>query len=182
MIGKISEGELVLMAKKLNPLQKQLEQQKFLHALDYVRRESNGIKKLTTSELSRINQFITGNDEEPWRFNSVHIELPNGQIQEMNVITNPINRARDILSSSFDLAANDQIQLAAIELYTHLVLEHLFLSGNRRTAVLAVAWLLSCHNLNIDAEVLLKVPVGNLRNETEKESFKEALLRLISQS
>lgn len=167
------------MAKKLNPLQKQLEHQKFLHALDYVRRESSGIKKLTTSELSRINQFITGIEDEPWRFNATQIELPTGHIQEINVITNPINRARDILSSSFDLAANGNIQMAALEMYTHLVLEHLFLSGNRRTAVLAVSWLLSSHEVNIDAEVLLKIPVGNLRNETEKESFKQALFNLM---
>lgn len=179
MIGKISEGELGLMAKKLNPLQKQLEQQKFLHALDYIRRESNGIKKLTTSELSRINQFITGNDEEPWRFNSVHIELPNGQIQEMNVITNPINRARDLISSSFDLAHNGNILLAASELYIHLVLEHLFLAGNRRTAVLAVSWLLSSHGILIEAEELLGIPVGNLRNVAEKDNLISEMKLLI---
>lgn len=162
-----------------NPLQKQLEHQRFLHGVDYVKRESHSLKKLTTSELARLNQILTGSDQDPWRFETVHVQIPTGHIQEFNLVSNPISRAREILSHAFEELGNRHLLQSTCDLYSHLVLEHLFQDANRRTSVLATIWLLDVAGVNVDPENLLKVPLGNLRNPAEKEKFVRAIAALI---
>ncbi len=170
------------MAPKENPLQKQLDHQKFLHAIQYMRTAANGIKRLTTTELSRTNEFLSGSDSDPWRFDSVEIQIPGGKRHKVNVHSNPISRAREILGNAIDMAANDKIFEAATYLYSHLVLEHLFKVANRRTAVAAIVWILENHGYECDAEALLETPIGDLRDPSDLSSLEDKIKKFSKRS
>lgn len=160
-------------------LQKQREEQKFQHGIDYVTRAAPGIKKINSSELAHLNQLLTGSSEEPWRFEATQIQIPSGHTQHFNVTSNPIQRARDILGNAMQRAGNDEVIEAAADVYSHLVLEHLFEDANRRTAVLAALWLLQAHNKDIDAHQLLNVPIGNLREPKDLQALAQKIQDLI---
>lgn len=160
-------------------LQKQREEQRFKHGIDYVIQAAPGIKKINSSELAHLNQLLTGNSEEPWRFEATQIQIPSGHTQHFNVTSNPIQRARDILGNALQRAGNDEIIEAAADIYAHLVLEHLFEDANRRTAVLAALWLLLSHNKDIDAHQLLDVPIGNLREAKDLQALTQKIRALV---
>ena len=159
-------------------LQKTLEDQRFAHGVDYVQMESRGLKKLNTTELAHLNKILTGHlhdDVDPWRFESTVVTLPTGHSENVNVISNPVARAREILGDSNQRAGNGEPKEAATDLYMRLVLEHLFKDANRRTALLAGYWILNSNNVAVDPFKLIKIPVGNLRSESEKKIFLLAL-------
>lgn len=174
------------MAGTKNPLQKQLDHQKFLHAIDYVRSEANGLKKLSTTELSRTNQYLCSKSQdenfEPWRFAPVHIQIPGGASHRVNVISNPMNRARELIGTAIQMSGNGQGLEAASYLYAHLVLEHLFKEANRRTAVAAALWILLISGYDCDAEKLLAIPIGDLRNENDLSNLKHKIEAIVSKN
>jgi hypothetical protein len=155
-----------------NPLQHQRDFQKFQHAVEYVRKESQGLKKLSTTELSRINSFLSGISDEPWRFDPVQVQIPGGTLHVMNMISNPVNRARDLLGNALQMSGNGQGLEAATFLYSQLVLEHLFQEANRRTAVAAALWILLISGYDCDAEKLLQIPIGDLRKPADFDSLR----------
>ncbi len=167
-------------------LQKQLEEQKFLHGVSYVQQASGTIKKLSSSELLHLNELLTNKthdqsliQDEAWRFDSTKIKIPGGEVV-LNVLSNPLNRAREITGDALQMAGNQQILEAACYLYSQLVLEHLFKDANRRTAVLATIWLLGNFGIQVDAQQLLAVPIGNLRNPQELAAFQARVAKLLS--
>ncbi len=162
-----------------NPLQKQLEDKRFRHGISYVQQAAGGLKKLTSSELAHLNQIIMDREEEdPWRFQTTTLKVPGGEV-EIKVHSNPINRARDIAGNALQSAGNGKVVEAACYLYSELVLEHLFQDGNRRTAVLATVWLFGNHGIEIDAQKLLDIPLGNLRNPPDMAKFRQQIESLI---
>jgi hypothetical protein len=163
------------MGVSKNPLQKQLDDQKFLHAVDYVRKESQGLKKLSTTELSRTNSFLSGNSDEPWRFDPVQVQIPGGTLHSMNMISNPISRARDLISHALQMSGNGQGLEAASYLYSQLVLGHLFKEANRRTAVAAALWILLISGYDCDAEKFLRIPIGDLRKQADLDSLRSKI-------
>jgi Fic family protein len=163
----------------VNPLQKQLEEKRFRQGLSYVQQAAGGLKRITSSELAHLNQILMDREEEdPWRFQSTTLKFPGGEVA-VQVHSNPLNRARDIAGNALQTAGNGQVVEAACYLYSQLVLEHLFQDGNRRTAVLATVWLLGNAGLQVDAQKLLTIPLGNLRNSIEFSIFKSRLEQLI---
>ncbi len=162
-----------------NPLQKQLEEKRFQSGVSYVQQAAGGLKKLTSSELAHLNQLVTDREEEdPWRFQSTTIQIPGGTV-EMQVHSNPLNRAREITGNALQMAGNGKVVEAACYLYSELVLEHLFQDANRRTAVLATLWLLGNSGIHVDAAKLLSTPLGNLRNQVEFAIFQSRIEQLI---
>jgi hypothetical protein len=164
--------------QKKNPLQKQLEDQKFAHGIAYVKQAAPGIKKINSNELAHLNQLLTGQTDEPWRFTAVQVEIPTGQTQHFNVVSNPIQRARDILGNAQQRAGNGEVLEAAIDVYAQLVLEHLFNDANRRTAILATLWVLQSHQMDIDATKLGQIPIGNLRDPKDMSTLAQAMKSL----
>jgi hypothetical protein len=162
-----------------SPLQKQLDHQKFLHAVDYVRKESQSIKKLSTTELSRINSFLSGISDEPWRFDPVQVQIPGGTLHKMNMLSNPINRARELVGNALQMSGNGQGLEAATFLYSQLVLDHLFQQANRRTAVAAALWILLLSGYDCDAEKFLNIPIGDLRNRADLDSLRTKIESII---
>ncbi|MGZ5279999.1 MAG: Fic family protein [Pseudobdellovibrionaceae bacterium] len=164
---------------KINPLQKQLEEKRFRHGVKYVEQAAGGPKKLTSSELGHLNQILNDREEEdPWRFQTTTIGIPGGTV-EVKMHSNPLNRAREITGNALQMAGNGKVVEAACYLYSDLVLEHLFQDGNRRTAVLATVWLLGTAGIQVDAEKLLNIPIGNLRNQVELTIFQSRVEQLI---
>ncbi len=161
-----------------NPLQKQLDYQKFLHGVYYVSQSSRGIKKLTSSELAHLNTLITSQTDEVWRLTPMEVQIPTGKKIQFNVVNNPIHRARDIIGNALQKAGNQQIFEAASYLYSQLVLEHLFKDANRRTAVLATLWLLQEFGVEVDAEKLHQVPIGDLRDSMSFNSLSDRIRAL----
>jgi Fic/DOC family len=162
-----------------NELQKQRDELRFAHAIDYIHEASTGAKKLTTSELSQLNQILTASKESTWRTEPVQIKIPSGQVYKFSIISNPIDEARKILGDSFSLAENESLGRGAAYLYLQLVQHHLFMDANRRTAALAVQWLLNSFDCEIDPHELLEIPVGDVRDATEKKNLSQKILDLI---
>jgi len=168
---------------KKSPLQKQLDEQKFQNAIAYVRGMAGGLKKLTSSEMVYLNQLLTGHSDDPWRIEAVEVQIPSGERHQFNLISNPLSRARDIIGNAFQKAGNSDVSAAASYFYSQLVLEHLFIDANRRTAVLATLWLILVHKMDLDAQELLTTPLGNLRDPENIKSLGkriEVLLRPLS--
>ncbi len=160
-------------------LQKQLEEERFLHALAYVENEASGLKKLSISELARLNQHLVGHQDEVWRAEAVHVQLPSGTLHHFNVVVNPMQRAREILGDAQVKAGNHDFLEAATDLYSQMVLAHLFKDANRRTAVLAVFWILQSAHKSIDAQNLLDFSIGDLRNSGDLAKLRNHLQSLI---
>ncbi len=155
-------------------LQKHLDHQKFLHVVDYVRKESSGIKKLSTTEISRTNKFLAGkqhdDDYEPYRLEAVDVILPDGRVIQFSIISNPMAKARDIIGNALFMSGNGQGIEGAAYAYLEFVKAHLFKVANRRTAVAAALWVLLVSGYDCDAEKLHYIPIGDVR---EKDQIKE---------
>jgi hypothetical protein len=109
---------------------------------------------------------------------AVTLSLPSGRQDRMSVISNSQMRAGDFISSAREDANDGDLANAAAKLYRDLVINHLFNDANRRTAVVAVSWLLLEHDVTIPAMGLLEIGAGDLR---EGDSF-EALKQMIQYS
>jgi len=62
-------------------LRRQHEEQRLHHAIDYVQAAAKGAKKLTTSELARLNRIVTAGPDTAWRTEPIDIQIPSGKIQ-----------------------------------------------------------------------------------------------------
>lgn len=166
-----------------NFLQKQLEDQRFLHGIDYVVKSSHGPKILSTSELAHLNRLLTGDsagDKEPWRFERMSVKIPSGRTHHFNILSNPIVTAREIVGNAWQMAGNQEVVDAAYYLYSQLVLSHLFNDANRRTAVLATLWLVRSHGGTLNARELADFPIGDIREMGDQQVLAAKVQTLIS--
>jgi hypothetical protein len=163
-------------------LRRQYEEQRLRHAIEYIEEATKGAKKITTSELARLNRIIIVADDTAWRTEPVTINIPTGKTHRFSLISNPVEDARRILGHAYDLAYNGEIREAAIYLYLQLVEEHLFQDANRRTAALAAKWILSEHDYQLDVFKLLEIPLGDVRDGAEKKSLTKKIGALIGGS
>lgn len=161
-----------------NPLQKQLELERFARAISHVEQTAHTIKRLNANELARLNQMLNGHSDEPWRFDAASIQLPTGKVHQMSVMSNPLVVARDVLEHANQMASQD-LKEAALLLYTKLVLAHLFKDANRRTAALATLWFLRANHGDVDVVALAETSVGDLREDADMKKLKSALSPLI---
>lgn len=160
-------------------LKKQLEHSRFLRALEYVQKDARGTKKLISSELLHLNQIINNVTGPTWRSQSTKVKIPGGIEKQFSIINNPIVRARDILTESHALLQRDEISRAATHLYTTLIKDHLFSDANRRTAVLAVVWLLLERNIEINAQELHDIPLGDISDPNNMTTIENRINELI---
>lgn len=161
-----------------NPLQKQLEQERLARVIAHVEQTALSIKRLNANELARLNQMLNGHSDDPWRIDAASIQLPSGKIHQISVLNNPLHIARDVLDLANQLATQD-LREGAFQLYSRLVLAHLFKDANRRTAALATLWFLRAHGGDVDAVALSQTAVGDLRETSDMNKLKSALTSLI---
>jgi hypothetical protein len=115
-----------------NDLRRQLEIARFERALEVA--ESMAVHRvlLTTMELARLNNILTGKDnDDPWRQGPVTITLPSGKTETLHLIADPKITAREKLHRATELSEQGAITEAAVDIYSSLVLSHIFQDANR---------------------------------------------------
>lgn len=164
---------------RIETLKKQLERTRFERALEVTESLVNHRALLTTTELARLNQIVTGNLEDPWRQKQTTLTLPGGITKTLALVIDPKILAREKLHQTTERAESGDALNAAVDLYVDLVLAHVFEDGNRRTAVLASHYFLIRHGTPISGIVLHEIGLGDLHEPGEIESLRETIHQII---
>lgn len=163
-------------------LKRQLEITRFDRAREVVESMAAHRVLLTTTELARLNNILTGknpNDQEgPWRKGPVTLTLPSGKTETMSLIADPVMNAREKLHKSTERAEAGSVIDAAVDIYVGLVMAHVFEDANRRTAVLATQYFLSRYGNPIPSLALHELGLGDLREEGSIEALREVIRQM----
>lgn len=162
-------------------LQKQLERTRFERALEVAQSMVETGAFLNTAELARINNVLLGETAEPWRDGAATCRLPSGREERFQVMADPVNKAKEILRNAKDRATSEVVEAAA-DLYAQLVLTHVFKDANRRTAVVAAAYLLKLHGVEVSAMGLHELGLGDLRAEGQMDALREMIRNIVKMS
>ncbi|MEW6055853.1 MAG: Fic family protein [Bdellovibrionota bacterium] len=165
-----------------NFLHRQLELTRFERALEVAESMVESGAFLNSGELARINNILTGESSEPWRDGLAVCTLPSGRQESFQLLADPVEKTREILRRAKDRAVAGEVVEAAADLYAQLVLTHVFKDANRRTAVVAVAYLLKLHSVEISALGLHELGLGDLRAEGQLEALRETLKNVVKMS
>ena len=163
---------------KVESLKRQLEISRFDRGLEVAESLAERRALLTTAELARLNNIVTGQTTEPWRRESTSVTLPSGTIETFGLIVDPVLLAREKLHRATEIAEGGSAIDAGVAIYIDLVLAHVFTQGNRRTAVLASHYFFKRYNAQISGIVLYELGVGNLRQPGQIEALKEIILEV----
>jgi prophage maintenance system killer protein len=130
---------------------------------------------LTTAELERLNNILTGKDEDPWRTSPVTLTLPSGKMETLALVADPKLTVREKLHQATETAENGGVIDAAVNIYAGLVLAHPFMDANRRSAVLAGHYFLRRYGVPISGVALHELGLGDLRQEGEIEALRDTI-------
>jgi prophage maintenance system killer protein len=162
-----------------NDLRRQLEIARFERALEVAESMGNHRVLLTTMELARLNNILTGKeDDDPWRQGPVTITLPTGRTETMALIADPKVTARDQLHRATELAEQGNIIDAAVDIYSQMVLGHVFKDANRRSAVCATLYFLVRYGIPISGLALHEIGLGDLRDERQIQALRDTITQL----
>lgn len=164
---------------KPDSLKKQLEAARFERALEVAESLAEHRALLTTTELARINNILTGKNDAPWRQGPVTLTLPSGKTETLALIADPIVTARDKLHGATALAEGGNPLEAAVNIYVDLVLAHVFADANRRSAVLAAQYFLKRYNLPLSGIALHELGLGDIREPGQVDALKQLVSHLI---
>lgn len=165
----------------MESLHRQLERARFERAMEIVESMADRRVLLTTAELARINNVITGKKEAaddkdgPWRREPVEITLPSGRVRQIALITDPVKTTREKLHRATEMAESGALIDAVVNIYTQLVLSHVFQDGNRRTAVIAAHYFLKRYRSALSGLALYEIGLGDLRDPAHVELLKETV-------
>jgi len=159
----------------VNSLRLQLERARFERALEVSESMAAHRVLLTTTELARLNNILTGKTDDPWRQEMVTIQLPSGKTETLALIADPKRTAREKLHRATELAEGGGLVDAAVDIYSGLVLSHVFNDANRRTAVLAAHYFLTRYGVPLSGVALHEIGLGDLREPGQIEALKETI-------
>jgi prophage maintenance system killer protein len=167
-------------------LKRQLEMTRFEHAREVAESLADHRALLTTSELARLNNLLTGKKQAdvdlPWRHETVTLTLPSGKLETVELIVDPVITAREKLHRATARAEggtqNDVID-AAVDVYTGLVLSHVFTDANRRTAVLAAHYYFRRYGVPLSGLALHELGLPDLREEGQIEQLRETVRQMV---
>jgi prophage maintenance system killer protein len=165
-------------AQKPESLKRQLERVRMERALEVVESMASRRVLLTTTELARLNNILTGNNDDPWRREPVNITLPSGKVETLALIANPHMIFREKLHRATETAEAGSVIDAAVDIYVELVLSHMFKDANRRTAAIAAHYFLQRYGVPLSGTVLHDIGLGNLREEGEIDSLRETIRQM----
>jgi len=160
-------------------LRRQLEMARFDRALEVSESMADHRVLLTTTELARLNNILTGKNDDPWRQGPMTITLPSGNTEDLALIADPKVTAREKLHLATELAENGAVIDAAVNIYAGLVLSHVFSDANRRTAVLAAHYFLKRYGVPVSGVALHELGLGDLRQEGQLEALKETVSQIV---
>lgn len=164
-------------------LKRQLEITRFERAMEVTESLAAHRALLTTAELSRLNNILTGKDaaHDPWRRDPVTLTLPSGKTETFHLIADPVVSAREKLHRATELAEGggvDSVIDAAVDIYAALVMAHVFADANRRTAVLAAHYFLNRYGVPLSGLALHEIGLGDLREEGQIESLRDTIRQM----
>ena len=163
---------------KPDSLQRQLKMTRFERALEVSGSLAEHRALLTTAELARLNHILTGKTTDPWRHESTTITLPSGKVESLTLMVDPIMTARDKLHHATEKAEAGVPIDAAVDIYASLVMAHVFLDANRRTAVLASHYFLNRYGIPISGIALYELGLGDLREPGQIEELREMIRQM----
>ncbi|OFZ18922.1 MAG: hypothetical protein A2X94_13280 [Bdellovibrionales bacterium GWB1_55_8] len=164
--------------KKPDSLKRQLELARFDRALEVSESMASRRVLLTTTELGRLNNILTGRNEDPWRQAPVTITLPSGASETLALMSDPLVTTREKLHHATELAESGAVIDAAVDVYAGLVLAHVFEDANRRTAVLAAHYFLHRYGVPVSGIALHEIGLGDLREEGQTELLRETIRQM----
>ncbi len=160
-------------------LQRQLEITRFERAVEVAESLADHRALLTTTELARLNNILTGKKEEnPWRKDAVTIKLPSGKMETLALIADPIQTTREQLHRATEFAERGNMIDAAVDIYAGLVLAHVFEDANRRTAVLASHYFLRRYGAPVSGLALHEIGLGDLREPDQIDALRETIRQM----
>jgi prophage maintenance system killer protein len=162
----------------VSPLARQLEVSRFERATEVAESLAEHRSLLTTVELARLNQILTGSSDDPWRQEPVTLVLPSGKTETFSLIADPKQNAREKLHHATELADQGNPIDAAVDVYVGLVLAHVFKDANRRTAVLAAHYFLRRHGAPISGLALHEIGLGDLREEGQIQMLRDTIQQM----
>lgn len=167
------------MTDQPTSLKKQLEMTRFERALEVCESLADHRALLTTAELERLNNILTGKSDDPWRQGPVTLTLPSGKQETLALIADPKITLRDKLHRATESAENGHPVDAAVDIYVGLVLFHAFNDANRRSAVIAAHYFLRRYGAPISGVALHELGLGDLRVAGEIESLRETIHQMV---
>lgn len=167
-------------------LKRQLEMARFERALTVAESVADKRALLTTVELARMNDMLTGRDPNqpssdpngPWRDEPVTLTLPSGKTETLALIADPKITARDRLHRATELAEGGAPVDAAVDIYVGLILSHVFKDANRRTAALAAHYFLRRYGVPLSGVAIHEMGVGDLREQGHLDSLYETVRQM----
>ncbi|MGZ6332955.1 MAG: Fic family protein [Bdellovibrionota bacterium] len=159
-------------------LRRQLEIARFERALEVSESMADHHVLLTTTELARLNNILTGKNDEPWRQAPTTITLPSGRTETLALLADPKITAREKLHRATELAEGGAVIEAAVDIYAGMVLAHPFVDANRRTAVLAAHYFLTRYGIPISGVALHELGLGDLREEGQLDALRETVRQM----
>jgi prophage maintenance system killer protein len=156
----------------------QLERTRFERALEVSESMADHRALLTLTELARLNNILTGKDEDPWRQEPVTIVTPSGKTETLSLIADPKIMTREKLHRATETAESGSVIDAAVDIYVGLVLSHVFKDANRRTAVLAAHYFLRRYGVPLSGVALHEIGLGDLREEGQIDALREAIRQI----
>lgn len=127
-------------------------------------------------ELARLNNILTGkNADDPWRQTPVTVTLPSGKSETLSVLGDPKLMTREKLHRATELGEAGRVVDAAVDIYSSLVLSHMFQDANRRTAVLAAHYFLRRYGISLSGIALHEIGLGDLREPDQVQLLRETI-------
>jgi len=168
-------------------LKRQLEITRFERARGVIESLAEHRALLTTMELSRVNDILTGTNpsatpgnEEPWRQEPATVTLPSGATHTLSLLRDPKLSTRELLHRATELSEEGGNPIdAAIDIYVGLVLLHAFKDANRRTAVLAAHYFFQRYGVPLSGLALHEIGLGDLREEDTLKSLRETVHQMV---
>jgi prophage maintenance system killer protein len=160
-------------------LRRQLDVTRFERAIEVIESLAQHRALLTIAELKRINNILTGKEEEdPWRQEPVTLRLPSGKSETFSLVGDPKVSTRDKLHKATELCEAGHVIDAAVEIYVGMVLLHAFQDANRRTAVLTAHYFLQRYGAPVSGLALHELGLGDIRQPEQVEALRETIRQL----
>jgi hypothetical protein len=168
-------------------LKRQLEITRFERARGVIESLAEHRALLTTMELSRVNDILTGTQTagslpmaEPWRQEPATVTLPSGATHTFSLLRDPKLSSRELLHRATELAEEGGNPVdAGIDAYIGLVLLHAFKDANRRTAVLAAHYFFQRYGVPLSGLALHEIGLGDLREEGTVQSLRDTAHQMV---
>jgi hypothetical protein len=165
-------------------LKAQLERARFERAIEVAESLATHRALLTTAELARLNNILTGRQptHEPWRQGPASLKLRSGREVQFAVMADPIINLRERLHHATELAESGDVLTAVVSLYANMILSHYFSDANRRTAAIAAHYFASRYDLPLSGVAIHEMGLGDLREEGRIEALRQAFESMLKVS